>query len=134
MIKRAFSLLLATFIISSICYSQDTTVVYKNQSFTLADVVVRNNLNIPAFIDYVKNDTTFYKAFRNLRVLSFSSYNNILIKDKNGSEKASLVSTTRQVYADGCRTMQIIEEKTTGDFYDKKGGYNYTTAQMYAGL
>ncbi|MGI8633892.1 MAG: hypothetical protein ACR2KZ_00675, partial [Segetibacter sp.] len=132
--KRSLFLLLAAFVTSSACYSQDTTIIYKNQSFTLADVVVRNNLNIPAFIEYVKNDTTFYKAFRNLRVLSFSSYNNILIKDKDGNEKASLVSTTKQVYANGCRTMETIEEKTTGDFYDKKGNYNYTTAQMYAGL
>jgi hypothetical protein len=132
--KKNFFLLIATFTISYIGYSQDTTIIYKNQSFTLADVVVRNNLNVPAFIDYVKNDTTFYKAFRNLRVLNFSSFNNIIIKDKNGNEKASLVSTTRQIYANGCRTMQTIEEKTTGDFYDKKGSYNYTTAQMYAGL
>lgn len=127
-------LLVAASIISLVTYSQDTTVVYKNQSFTLAEVVVRNNFNVPAFIEYIKNDRTFYKAFRNLRVLSFSSYNNIQITDKKGNEKASLVSTTRQTYANGCRTMQTIEEKTTGDFYDKKGNYNYTTAQMYASL
>jgi hypothetical protein len=30
--------------------------------------------------------------------------------------------------------MQVLEEKTTGDFYDSKGNYNYTTAEMYAGL
>lgn len=124
----------AAFLINAAVYSQDTTVIYKNQSFTLADVVVRNNFNIASFIDYVKNDTTFYKAFRNLRVLSFSSYNDIRINDKKGNEKASLLSTTRQTYARGCRTMQTLEEKSTGDFYDKKGNYNYTTAEMYASL
>lgn len=125
----------------SISYSQDTmpprydtTIVYKNQSFTLADVVVRNNFNVTAFIDYVKNDTTFYKAFRNLRILNFSSYNDIRLRDKKGREEASLVSTTKQTYANGCRTMETIEEKAAGDFYDKRGNYNYTTAQMYASL
>ncbi len=112
----------------------DTTVIYKNQSFTLADVVVRNNFNIAAFIEYVKNDTTFYKAFRNLRVLNFSSYNDILINNKKGNLQASLHSTTTQIHANGCRTMVTNEEHTTGDFYDKKGNYNYTTAAMYASL
>ena len=112
----------------------DTTVIYKNQAFTLSDVVVRNNFNVPAFIELVKNDTTFYKAFRNLRVLSFSSYNNILLKDKKGNEKASLLSTTRQNYANDCRTMETTEEKVSGDFYDKNHHYNYTTADMYASL
>jgi hypothetical protein len=126
---------------SLLCISQDstnlandTTIIYKNQAFTLTDVVVRNNFNVPAFIEYVKNDTTFYKAFRNLRVLSFSSYNDIMLKDKNGKTQASLLSQTRQTYSNGCRTMEVKEEKTTGDFYDSKGNYNYTTAQMYASL
>lgn len=112
----------------------DTTIIYQNQVFTLADVVVRNNLNVAAFIDYVKNDTTFYKAFRNLRILNFSSYNDIRLNDKKGNLQASLSSTTRQTYENGCRTMQVKEEKTTGDFYDEKGNFNYTTAEMYAGL
>lgn len=132
--KKNVILFFAAFLIFSVAYSQDTTIIYKNQSFTLADVVVRNNFNIASFIDYVKNDTTFYKAFRNLRVLSFSSYNDIRINDKKGNEKASLLSTTTQTYANGCRSMETKEEKITGDFYDKKGNYNYTTAAMYASL
>lgn len=114
--------------------TKDTTIIYQNQTFTLADVIVRNNLNVAAFIDYVKNDTTFYKAFRNLRLLSYSSINDILISDKHGNTVASLHSTTAQKYSNGCRTMTTKEEQTTGDFYDKKGNYNYTTAEMYAGL
>lgn len=114
--------------------STDTTIIYKNQSFTLADVVVRNNFNVAAFIDYVKNDTSFYKAFRNLRILGFSAYNDIFISGKKGNLKASLHSTTTQVHANGCRTMVTNEEQTTGDFYDKSGNYNYTTATMYASL
>lgn len=114
--------------------AQDTTVMYKNQAFTLTDVVVRNNFNVASFIEYVKNDTTFYKAFRNLHVLNYSSFNDIRMLDKKQQTQASLLSVTRQLYADGCRTMEVKEEKATGDFYTKKGNYNYTTAEMYAGL
>ncbi len=117
-----------------IAYAQDTTVIYKNQTFQLSEVVVRNHFNIPAFIDYIKNDTTFYKAFRNLHLLSFTSLNHIQMLDKRGNSEASLDSRTRQTYANGCRTMQVLEEKTTGDFYDRKGNYNYTTAELYASL
>ncbi|HEU4861384.1 MAG TPA: hypothetical protein VFT15_16175, partial [Chitinophagaceae bacterium] len=31
----------------------------------LTEVVVRNKLDVESFIKHVKNDTTFYKAFRN---------------------------------------------------------------------
>jgi hypothetical protein len=114
--------------------AQDTTVVYKNQAFTLTDVVVRNNFNVASFIEYVKNDTTFYKAFRNLRVLNYSSFNDIKMLDKKRKIQASLLSVTHQDYANGCRTMNVKEEHTTGNFYDKKGNYNYTTAELYASL
>ncbi len=113
---------------------KDTTVFYNNQVFTLSDVVVRNNFSVPSFIDYVKNDTTFFKAFKNLRILNFSSYNDIRIIDKNGKEKATLQSQTKQHYTNGCRTMEIIEEKVTGDYYDKTGNTNYTTADLYSSL
>ena len=114
--------------------AQDSMVIYKNQTFQLAEVLVRNNFNVPTFIDYVKNDTTFYKAFRNLHILSFSSFNDVKLLNKWGQVQASLLSKTRQTYDDNCRTMSILEEKTTGDFYDKKGEYNYMSAELYAGL
>lgn len=132
MIKRTFILIPSLFL-CLFSLAQDTSVIYKNQTFQLTDVVVRNNFNVPVFVDYVRNDTTFYKAFKNLRVLSFSSLNYIRMKDKRGNTSASLNSKTRQTYANGCRTMEVLEEQTTGNFYDGKD-YNYTTAELYASL
>lgn len=131
---KGFILILFFGLGTSALVAQDTTVVYKNQSFQLSDVVVRNNFNIASFIDYVKNDTTFYKAFRNLHLLNFTSLNHIQLLDKKGGTLASLDSKTRQVYQDGCRTMQVLEEQVTGDFYTSKKEYNYTTAELYASL
>lgn len=101
---------------------------------SLSEVVVRTDINIPKFIERVKNDTTFYKAFRNLRVLGFTSLNDISILDKKGGEKAGLHSRTRQNRTANCRAMDIIEEIPRGDFYDKNRNYNYYTAELYAGL
>jgi len=114
--------------------AQDTSIVYKNQTFTLSEVVVRNDFNVGAFIDYVKNDTTFYKAFRNLHILNWSAFNDIKLLDKKGNVQASLLSKTRQTYQGNCRTMKVLEEKATGDFYDKNNNYNYTSAELYASL
>ncbi|MBV9988179.1 MAG: hypothetical protein JO301_10890 [Chitinophagaceae bacterium] len=114
--------------------AQDTSVIIDEHRFTLSEVVVRNNFDYRALLSQIKEDTTFYKAFRNLRVLGFSSYNDIKMLDKKGGVKASLFSKTRQNHADGCRTMDVLEEKVTGDFYDRSGGYNYNTPELYAGL
>ena len=101
---------------------------------SLSEVVIRSDLNIAKFIERVKNDTTFYKAFRSLHILSFSAWNDIRINDKKGNLKASLQSKTRQHRTNECRTMEVLDENTTGDFYDKNRNYNYYTAELYAGL
>jgi hypothetical protein len=101
---------------------------------SLSEVIMRSDLNIPSFIRKVKEDTSFYKAFRNLHILGFTSLNDIRIMDKKGKQKAGLQSKTRQHRSRGCRSMEVLEETTNGDFYDNHGDYNYYTAQLYAGL
>lgn len=99
----------------------------------LSEVVIRSDLNTVGLLRRMKEDTTFYKAFRNLRVLSFTSMNDIRMLDKKNKVQASLFSKTRQHRLQGCRTMDVLDEKTTGDMY-KKGELNYFTAELYAGL
>lgn len=100
----------------------------------LTEVIIRSDLNVARFINQVKNDTTFYKAFRNLHVLGFTSWNDIRIRDKKGITRAALMSKTKQVRAGGCRTMEVLTENSSGDFYDENHGYNYYTAELYAGI
>jgi hypothetical protein len=115
-------------------FAQDTAVIIDEHRFTLGEVVVRNHFDYKTLLTQIKEDTTFYKAFRNLRVLGFTSYNDIKMMDKKGAIKASLFSKTRQNHSDGCRTMDVLEEHITGDFYDSKNNYNYMTPELYAGL
>lgn len=100
----------------------------------LSEVVIRSDLNVPKFIRHVKEDTTFYKAFRSLHLLGFTSLNDIRILNKKGGLKASLQSKIRQHRSSRCRSMEVIEEKVTGDFFDRYHQYNYYTAELYAGL
>jgi hypothetical protein len=95
---------------------------------------MRGGWDVNGFIRRVKSDTTFYKAFRSLHLVSYSATNDIKVLDSKGKTKASLHSKTRQNVSKGCRTMQVLEEKTTGDFYKRKKEYRYYTAELYASL
>lgn len=112
----------------------DTSITINKKVITLKEVVVRSNLNVPAFIDRVREDTTFYKAFRNLKVLGYTALNDIRMSNKKGKVKATLNSKTKQLVKNNCRWMETSDEKSTGDIYDKNHNLNYYTAEMYAGL
>lgn len=94
----------------------------------------RNGWDIGAFIKRVQNDTTFYKAFRALHLVPYTSVNDIRIVDEDTKTKASLYSRTRQTVNNHCRTMQVLEERTTGNFYKRDHSYRYYTAALYAHL
>ena len=112
----------------------DTVVNIEGRVITLSEVVVNNKINVPAFIDRVRNDTTFYKAFRTLHIIGFTALNDIRMVNKDGDIKASLRSKIRQMRNSNCRTMEVLEETTSGDIYDENKNFNYYTGEMYAGL
>ena len=116
------------------CMAQDSAVIIGKKTITLTEVVIGNKLNISSFIDRVKSDTSFYKAFLNLRILNYSSINDIRMLDKKGNSQASLFGKTKQVRDNNCRRMEVMEEQSSGDFYTDDHQYNYYTAQMYASL
>jgi hypothetical protein len=96
-----------------------------------AQDTIINNKDI---LQKIKEDTSFYKAFRTLRTIGYSSYNFIQMMDKNNTMQASLNSKTRQNKVAGCRTMDVLEETVTGNLRNAKGDYNYVTPSLYASL
>lgn len=119
------------------CHAQkqnDTTVKVNDNYITLSEIVINSKLDVPSFIKRVKDDTTFYKAFRNLRILGYSAVNDIRMLDKKGNLRASLFSKIKQVRTRNCRSMKTLSQTVTGDMYDNEGNFNYYTAQMYASL
>ena len=112
----------------------DSSVDVGKKVITLSNFVINNKLNVPAFIEIVKNDSSFYKAFKNLHIINFTAINDIRMNNKNGELNASLFSRTKQTVQNGCRTMKVLEEKSTGDMYNDAKDFNYYTANMYASL
>lgn len=123
------------FLLSSVgVYGQDTSILYEGKVIQLSEVVVRSDVNVNALMQRVKDDTGFYKAFRNLRILQYSTINDIRMLNSKGQLAAFLRSKTRQHAFAGCRYTEVLEETHGGDFYDKQGDFRYYTAAIYAGL
>jgi hypothetical protein len=131
---RRFFISLFFILVSCLVNAQDTTLKIDNGSFTLTDAIVRNNFDYKAILQRIKDDTSFYKAFKTLRTIGYSSYNYIQMRDKNEKVIATLNSKTRQNKVGGCRTMDVLEESASGNMKDANGEYNYTTPALYASL
>jgi len=112
----------------------DSSVNVGNKIITLSEVVLNNKLNVPAFINRIKDDTSFYKAFLNLRLLGYTAINDVRMLQKDGAMQASCFSKTRQLVDNNCRRMETLEEQSSGDYFDDQHQYNYYTSQMYASL
>ncbi len=136
MIQKVFTFTLLL-IISKCLFAQqkrDTTIKVNDYYITLSEIVVNKKLDVASFIERVKNDTTFYKAFRNLRIIGYTALNDIRMLDKDGKSIASLRSRTKQVRTGNCRKMKVLDQTVTGDMFDAQGNLNYYTAQLYDGL
>lgn len=133
--KKAFLLymLLAFFHIGWTQSTKDSTITIDGHVVTLSEVVIDTRLNVASFIKRVQEDTSFYKAFKNLRVLGFSAINDIKMLNSKGNVQASLHSKTKQLVEHGCRRMETQESNQTGDLY-KNDRWNYYTPQLYASL
>ncbi len=120
--------------INTINAQTDTTILVEKDSLTLPSVIVRSGLNTGSLLRRIKQDSTFYKAFKTLHVVGYVADNNITMKDKKGSPKATYQSKIKQIRSGSCRSMEVLSQQTTGDMLDKNGKFNYMTGQMFAGL
>jgi hypothetical protein len=118
----------------SFAQQSDSLFMTGGKQVTLTPVVIRSGTNVPGFMKRVENDTTFYKAFKNLRVLKYTSLNDVRMFGKNGKVKASMNSKTRQWASNSCRVTNILEEQTTGDYYNDEGVCKYYTGELYSSL
>ncbi len=121
-------------IVNTNLVAQDSTINEQGQKFTLTDAIVRNHFDYKEILQRIKEDTSFYKAFKTLRIIGYSSYNFIEMKDKNEAVVATLNSKTKQTRKDNCRSMEVLEERTSGNLRSANGDYNYVTPSLYASL
>lgn len=128
-------LLLILLFTTVVSYGQDTSIF--RYPIAMDEVVIsakNDGWDVAGFIKRVQNDTTFYKAFKSMRITSYTANNDIRVYDKKAKIIASLNSVTQQRAWQGCRAMDVLQEKVTGNFYKKRKEYRYYTAELYAYL
>ena len=113
---------------------KDTVTDASGRQILLSEIVIRKGMDAPGFIKRVQADTSFYKAFRNLRVLNYQQRNDVRMFDAKGNLLAGQQSRTRQWADKGCRLTIMEEEQHQGDFFTRSGEYRYYTAELYASL
>ena len=112
----------------------DTTIANIGGLIDLDSITVtasRADFNVKDFIEMVIEDESFYTAFRNIRFLSYDSENEVKMFDKKGREKASFKNKIQQNSIENCRTMNVLEEEVTGDYFKRKKKHRYYTGKLH---
>ena len=100
---------------------QDSSVNFGKKTVTLKEVVIRNSLNVGGFIERVKNDTTFYKAFKNLKMLGYTALNDIRMRDKDRYRNRIAAKQNRYNWLKmAAGPLKRWKRKLRGDIYDEK--------------
>ena len=126
------SLVCFLLVLSLISHAQDSTNKYKG--IVLSSVVIADmnkGFDIDKFIERIKKDTTFYKAFKSISLFSCTQYNDIAFFDKKGDATAYYNSISKQTYDGRCREMQNSNERFSKDYFKKKNEPRFITAQFY---
>lgn len=91
----------------------------------------KGGFKVADFIQLVREDTSFYLAFRNLRRANYTSENQIKFYNSKLKLKASYDSQIRQYAWGNCRSMEVLREHVFGKLYDRKQNYKFYTAIMF---
>ena len=98
---------------------------------TIVVTAERSGFDTGDFIRLVRNDSSFFEAFHNLRSVSFEADNQMQFYTRSDEPSASYRSKTIQTSDGNCRTMEVGEQHTTGKFFKRSGKYRFYTARMY---
>src|SRR5271165_6031405 len=74
--------------LQSLAQKTDTASIF-SQPITLDTFVIKSGFDVQAFVRRVQSDTTFYKAFRSMHLVSYNAINDIKVYGKNEKTIAS---------------------------------------------
>lgn len=93
-------------------------------------ITSKSGFDVEEFISLVKQDTSFYKAFKNLSYYPNRSVGELNVFSKKELERASLYREARQYLQNKNKWLVITDEKVKGNIY-KKEKFNYYTAELF---
>ncbi|HMZ90585.1 MAG TPA: hypothetical protein PK511_04640 [Chitinophagales bacterium] len=131
-VTKCLVLLLVVFGIQQLKAQVETSPV---QIITVDSFVVhavRDGLNVQDFVQMIQEDTTFYRAFQNLRRIEYDGSATVRMFNEDHLSIASYSNRMSQFLDGKCRWMQFPFEVNTGDFFDKHKQLNYYTAGVFS--
>lgn len=134
MFKYIFSIVLI-FSISTQVFSQkeeeevDIAAIVNLDSFVVT--ATRQGFSVEDFVTMVQEDESFYKAFRQIRFLSYKSNNDIKMFDTKNKVKASYKNLIFQQSDGKCRTMDVLDESIEGNYFKSKNKHKYYTGKLH---
>ena len=118
------------FLFSFTLFSQDTLMPY----ILLDDVIIsesNNGFSVEDFIGYVKNDTTFYMAFKHLRYYQHDYDGELNIYNKKNKKIGSLNKSGVHYVKDNKAWVVNKKIKHDGKIFKRNGKYHYYTAEAF---
>src|ERR1700749_3899468 len=78
-----------------------------------------HKLNAQDFIDAVLADTSFYKAFQNMKRYGFTAENRIFTYDKKNKVDGKIYRKIKHTSINGHHQMEYLAKKDSGSIYKK---------------
>jgi hypothetical protein len=87
--------------------------------------------DIDNFIDLVVTDTSFYQAFKNLRIIKHKANHHEEFFNEKGKLIDYYKATTQLEEADNCLMIKYLLKEKSGNYVKKNGDRKYLTATLY---
>lgn len=90
-----------------------------------------HRLNAQDFIDAVMNDTSFYKAFQNMKDFAFTAENRIFTYDKKNKVNGKIYRRLLHSNQAGKHHIEYTAKSDSGNVFKKNGKYQLYTVEMF---
>ncbi|MBB3968995.1 hypothetical protein [Mucilaginibacter phyllosphaerae] len=90
-----------------------------------------HKLNAQDFIDAVMNDTSFYKAFQNMKGFAFTAENRIYTYDKKNRVEGKIYRRLLHSNQAGKHKIEYTAKRDSGNVFKKNGKYQLYTVEMF---
>jgi len=111
--------------------AQEDEKIYESIELDTLTILATNEFDTKTFIQRIKDDTTFYQAFKNLRYYPHKAVGNLWVFNKKSKEKAHEKIAVQQHLKNNFMWQNRKVLSTTGRLRTRKGKFRFTTAEMY---
>lgn len=125
------AVLISLSFISSVICSQEDEKIYNSIQLDTLTIFAQNEFDTKTFIQRIKDDTTFYQAFKNLRYYPHKALGDLWVYNKREKEKATEKISVTQYLDESYMWQDRKTISSSGKLRTKKGKYRFTTAEIY---